>query len=306
MFVEKQSKSNGFTKILYNKKLAPYIFCLPFIISFLIFFLYPAISSFLMSFQKIEGFQNTTWIGLGNYKRLFNVHFFNAIKSSTIYTICMVCIMMILPITIATILNSKIMKCKNFFRSAVFIPTLTSVVVAGISFRLLFGETEGGFFNSIILKLGGEMISWKTGYVTGMIMMVTLAAWRELGINMVYCLSALQSIPAELYEAADIDGCSGVQKFFYVTIPQVKPIIIYILTLSIINGYRMFTEGYVYWNETNPGDIGLTIVRYIYQQAFQRNDFGMGSAIGMVLLVIIMAVNMVQMNLFGMFKKEDD
>ncbi len=304
--MEKQSKSKGFSKILYNRKVAPYIFCLPFIISFLIFFLYPAVSSFLMSFQKIEGFQNTTWIGFGNYKRLFNAHFFNAIKSSTIYTVCMVCIMMILPITIATILNSKIMKCKNFFRSAVFIPTLTSVVVAGISFRLLFGETEGGFFNSIILKLGGEIISWKTGYVTGMIMMVTLAAWRELGINMVYCLSALQSIPAELYEAADIDGCSGVQKFFYVTIPQVKPIIIYILTLSIINGYRMFTEGYVYWNENNPGDIGLTIVRYIYQQAFQRNDFGMGSAIGMVLLVIIMAVNMVQMNLFGMFKKEDD
>lgn len=304
--MEKQSKSKGLSKILYNKKLAPYIFCLPFIISFLVFFLYPAVSSFLMSFQKIEGFNNTTWIGLGNYKRLFNAHFFNAIKSSTIYTICMVCIMLILPITIATILNSKIMKCKNFFRSAVFIPTLTSVVVAGISFRLLFGETEGGFFNSIILKLGGEMVNWKTGYVTGMIMMVTLAAWRELGINMVYCLSALQSIPAELYEAADIDGCSGIQKFFYVTIPQVKPIIIYILTLAIINGYRMFTEGYVYWNDTNPGDIGLTIVRYIYQQAFQRNDFGMGSAIGMVLLVIIMAVNMVQMNLFGMFKKEED
>lgn len=77
------------------------------------------------------------------------------------------------------------------------------------------------------------------------------------------------------------------------------------VTLTILNGYRMFTEGYVYWNETNPGDIGLTIVRYIYQQAFQRNEFGMGSAIGVVLLVIVLTVNMFQMNFFGLFKKED-
>ena len=203
------------------------------------------------------------------------------------------------------LLNSKILKFKNFFRSAIFVPTLTSVIVAGIGFRLMFGETEAGLFNSILLKLGGEIIAWKTGYVTGMIMMVTLAAWRELGINMVYCLSALQSIPEELYEAADIDGANAFQKFLFVTIPQVRPIIIYILTLTILNGYRMFTEGYVYWNETNPGDIGLTIVRYIYQQAFQRNDFGMGSAIGVVLLVIVLTVNMFQLNFFGLFKKED-
>ena len=119
----KQSKEiRGFRKILYSKKAAPYLFCLPFIISFLIFFLYPTINTILMSFQKIEGFNNVTWIGLGNYKRLFNIHFYNALKSSTIYMICMVSIMLILPITIATFLNSKILKFKNFFRSAIFVP----------------------------------------------------------------------------------------------------------------------------------------------------------------------------------------
>ena len=302
----KQKQTRGIHSFFYSKKAAPYLFCLPFIVSFLIFFLYPTISTFLMSFQKIEGFNSTEWIGLANYKRLFNVHFFNALKSSTIYTLCMVCIMLILPITIATFLDSKLLKFKNFFRSAIFIPTLTSVVVAGIAFRLMFGETETGLFNSIIVKLGGEIIPWKTGYVTGMIMMVTLAAWRELGINMVYCLSALQSIPVDLYEAADIDGASSFQKFVFVTIPQVKPITIYILTLTILNGYRMFTEGYVYWNESNPGDIGLTIVRYIYQQAFQRNDFGMGSAIGVVLLVIVLTVNLFQLNAMGLFRKEEN
>ena len=301
----KKSISWKIKHILYNKKAAPYIFCLPFVLSFFIFFLYPIITTVYMSFMDVTSLDNMEFIGLKNYRRLNNEHFFNALKSSTIYMLCMITIMMIFPITIATLLNSKIMKCKNLFRAIVFLPSLTSVIVAGIAFRLIFGDTELGFFNSIILKLGGELVPFKLGYWTGIMIMVVLASWREIGINMVYCLSALQSVPEELIEAAEIDGANTIQRFINVTLPQVKPIIIYILTLSIINGYRMFTEGYVYWNDTNPGDNGLTIVRYIYQQAFQRNDFGMGSTIGVVLLVIILAINLGQLNFFGLFKKED-
>jgi arabinosaccharide transport system permease protein len=291
--------------ILYNKKAAPYIFCMPFVLSFFIFFLYPIITTFYMSFMDVISLDTMDFVGLKNYKRLFNEHFYNAIKTSTIYTLSMVAIMMIFPITIATLLNSKMMKLKNIFRSVFFIPSLTSVIVAGIAFRLIFGDTELGFINSILLKYGGEVIPFKMEYWTGILIMVVLASWREIGINMVYCLSALQNVPEELLEAAQIDGANSFQRFRSVILPQVKPIIIYILTLSIINGYRMFTEGYVYWNETNPGDNGLTIVRYIYQQAFQRNDFGMGSAIGVVLLAIILAINMGQLKFFGLFKKED-
>lgn len=303
-----QSKKSVFgkmKKILYNQKIAPYIFCLPFILSFCIFFLYPIITTFYMSFMDVISFDNMVYVGFKNYKRLANEHFYNALKTSTIYTLCMVTIMLIFPVTIATLLNSKIMKFKNFFRSVIFIPSLTSVIVAGIAFRLIFGDTEIGFINSILLKFGKEIVPFKLGYWTGIMIMVVLATWREMGINMVYCLSALQNVPEELHEAAQIDGANTFQRFLHVTLPQVKPIIVYILTLSIISGYRMFTEGYVYWNESNPGDNGLTIVRYIYQQAFQRNDFGMGSAIGVVLLAIILAINIVQLNFFGLFKKED-
>jgi arabinosaccharide transport system permease protein len=303
-----QSKKSFFgktKKILYNKKAAPYIFCMPFVLSFFIFFLYPIITTFYMSFMDVISLDHMEFVGPKNYQRLLNEHFYNALKTSTIYTLSMVAIMMIIPITIATLLNSKIMKLKNIFRAVFFIPSLTSVIVAGIAFRLIFGDTELGFINSILLKYGGEVVPFKLGYWTGILIMVVLASWREIGINMIYCLSALQNVPEELIEAAQIDGANTIQRFRNVILPQVKPIIIYILTLSIINGYRMFTEGYVYWNETNPGDNGLTIVRYIYQQAFQRNDFGMGSAIGVVLLAIILAINMGQLKFFGLFKKED-
>jgi len=292
--------------ILYNKNLAPYIFVLPFLISFLIFFIYPIISTFIMSFQKIEGFNDVTFIGLGNYERLINEHFFNALKTSTIYTCCILLTLVPIPLILAVLLNSSALKAKNFFRASIFVPSLTSVIIAGIAFRLMFSEQLAtGVINRIIVALGGEAIKWNMGYVSGMVMMVTLATWRTTGVNIVYYLSALQSIPEELYESAEIDGANAVQKFMKITIPQLKPIIIYIFTVTIIDGYRMFTEGYVFWNESNPGDLGLTMVRYIYQQAFQRNDLGMGSAIGVVLLIIIFTINIIQLKYFGLFREEE-
>lgn len=301
----KTDKKSMFTRIAYNRKLAPYLFVLPFIIAFCVFFAYPIVETFSMSFQKVVSLKVGHFVGIKNYARLNNAHFFNALKTSTIYTVCMVCIMLVMPITLAVFLNSKILKFKNFFRSVIFIPALVSTISAGIAFRLIFGDTDIGFVNSIIVKLGGEPIQWKLGYASGIFIMVILASWREMGINMIYCLSALQSISAELYESAEMDGANKFQQFIFITVPQVKPIIIYVLTLTIINGYRMFTEGYVYWNETNPGDNGLTIVRYIYNQAFQKNDMGLGSAIGVVLLMIILVINLIQLKGFGMFDKED-
>lgn len=298
-------KSSLMTKLLYSKKIAPYLFILPFLVMFCVFFAYPIADTLTMSFQKVISLNSARFVGFTNYSRLNNQHFFNALKTSTIYTLCMVVIMLVFPITLATFLNSRLLKFKNFFRSVIFIPALVSTISAGIAFRLIFGDTEIGFVNSILIKLGKSPIQWKMGYATGIFIMVVLASWREMGINMIYCLSALQSISAELYESARVDGANGFQQFVYITIPQVRPIIIYVLTLTIINGYRMFTEGYVYWNETNPGDNGLTIVRYIYNQAFQKNDMGLGSAIGMVLLLIILVINLIQLKGFGMFEKED-
>ena len=292
--------------IFYNKNIAPYIFCLPFVISFFLFFFYPICTSIYMSFMKVITLDNMEFVGLKNYSRLYNEHFLNAIKLSTIYTLSMVILMMVFPVTIAGLLNSKSLRFRNFFRSAIFVPTLTSVIVAGIAFRMIFADIESGFINSIIISLGGKAVPFKQYYWTGILIMVVLAFWRDLGINMVYCLSAMQTIPEELYESARIDGANDISIFRHITIPSIKPILIYILTLTIINGYRMFTEGYVYWNEATPGGNGLTIVRYIYQQAFQKNDMGLGSAIGVVLLFIILTINLIQLTSFGLFRKGDD
>ena len=292
--------------LLYSKKLAPYVFVAPFVLSFLVFFLYPSIETVYMSFMTMEGFNNPEFVGFDNYARLFNYHFGNAILTNTVYTVCVIAIMMTIPTLLAVLVNSKLLKLRNVFRASIFIPSLVSALIAGVAFRLMFSDMDSGLFNQIRHLFGMESIAWNMSYGTGILMMVTLDAWKSIGINMVYCLSALQTIPRDIYESAEIDGANGVQKFWRITLPLLKPTLVYIFTLTIIAGYRMFTESYVYWVDTTPGDIGLTIVRYLYQMSFQRNDMGFGCAIGIVLLIIIMLINMIQLRGFGLFGKERD
>lgn len=256
--------------------------------------------------MSMEGFTNAKFIGFENYERLFNYHFGNALLTNTVYTICAVAIMLTVPTLLAVFVNSKLLKFRNVFRASIFIPSLVSAIIAGVAFRLMFSDMDSGLFNQIRALFGLDAIAWNMGYGTGILMMVTLDAWKSIGINMVYCLSALQTIPSDIYESADIDGANAFHKFWKITLPLLKPTQIYILTLTIIAGYRMFTESYVYWVESTPGDIGLTIVRYLYQMSFQRNDMGFGCAIGIVLLIIIMIINLIQLRGFGLFGEKGD
>jgi arabinosaccharide transport system permease protein len=295
------------SNILNSKKVVPYIFVLPFIISFLLFFLYPIISTVIMSFQKILGPGDVQFIGLKNYSNLFNKHFLNALTVTTRYTFWTILILIPLPIILAVLLNSKLTIGKNFFRASLFIPALTSVIVAGLFFRLAFGEQETTLVNLILGRFGVKPTVWLQGKHTGMFVMVLLCTWRWLGVNIIYFLSGLQSIPSELYESASIDGANEFQKFKNITLPGLKPVIVYVLTISVYGGYSMFSESFALWSgPRSPGEIGMTIVNYIYQQGFNQNDLGFGSAIGITLLLLVMVVNIIQLTATGFFKKESD
>ncbi len=277
---------------------------LPFVISFCLFFFYPIVSTIIMSFQNVLGLHHNVFIGLANYKRLIDVHFFNAVKTSTLYTVFTLLVLIPFPVVFAVFLSSRSMVGKNFFRSVLFVPALTSVIAAGVAFRLIFGETPVWPANRALEFFGLAPVKWDLHYGTGMFIMVALASWQWMGVNIIYFLSGLQNIPAELYESAEIDGAGSVGKFFYITVPLLRPIIVYVLTISIYGGYAMFSQSYVYWTEANPGDIGLSMIRYIYQQAFQQNDLGLGSAIGITLLAIVFTINILQLRFFGLFRKE--
>lgn len=288
---------------LNSKKVAPYVFVSPFILSFLILSLYPTIKAVIMSFQKILPGQ-VTFIGLENYERIFNPTFYKALSNTTIYVILTVTILTICPIIMAVFLNSSIVKFKTFFRASFFVPALTSTIVAGVVFRLMFGETEEAAANQILDWFGIGPIAWRYNAWSAMFLMVLLCCWRWMGVNILYFLAALQNIPKELYEAADIDGASVWQKFRYVTLPFLKPVTIFVVTISIINGYRMFEESFVFWESGSPGNIGLTVVGYLYEQGIRQNDMGFGAAVGVVLMIIIFTISLIQLFITGAFKRE--
>jgi arabinosaccharide transport system permease protein len=298
------AKKAGLGRLFYSQKIAPYVFVLPFILSFLFFFLGSAVQTIYMSFHKVYGLNNMEFVGLKNYVRLNNIHFFNALRTNTVYVLLCICALIPGAVIMAVLLDRKFIRGRNVFRAVLFIPSLTSVIVAGVAFRLIFGSLPSALANWFLGLLGFDPVNWTMNAWSGMAILLVLALWRVTGVYMIYFLSALQAIPAELYESADIDGAGAGGKFFRITLPLIKPTTIYVLTLVIFEGYRMFSESYVFWQEGNPGDIGLTITRYIYTEAFKQNDMGFGSAVGITMLVMVLAINLVQLNSFGLFRKE--
>lgn len=299
-----QKKRNYFQSVFHSQKAAPYVFVLPFIISFLLFSAYPIISAFNMSFQEIVPGESK-FIGLKNYQDLWNEHFFTAIYNTARYTLWSLVVLIPIPLVLAVLLNSSKMVARNFFRSVLFIPALTSIIVGGAIFRLIFGQLETAPMNTLLIQLGFDPLEWTMGAHSGMFLMVALASWRWMGVNLLYFLSGLQSIPKELYEAAEIDGANTLTKLLRITVPLLKPVTIYVLTISIFGGFSMFTESFVFWGNKSPSDIGLTIVGYLYQQSFEFFNMGFGSAIGITLLVSVLLINILQLKLSGQFRKED-
>lgn len=296
-----------FKNFLYSQKVAPYVFVLPFVLVFLIFWVYPLLSSFGMSFQKVTLGQEAQWVGIDNYTKLMSdTIFFKAVRNSGVYMILTLLILIPFPMLFAVLINNKFMWGREFFKSSFFFPALTSVVVAGTIFRLMFGEMEGSLINSLLGVFGVEPVKFLKGQVTGFIALVALASWRWMGVNMLYFLSGLKNIPDDYYEAASIDGASAFQKFTRITMPLLKPTSIYVLTISIYAGLAMFIESMMLWNGNNsPKNIGLTIVGYLYRQGIEKNNLGYAAAVGIVLLLITMVINLTQLAFSGMFKKED-
>ncbi len=289
----------------YSQKLAPYVFISPFIIVFLLFFVYPVISTVIMSFQKVIPGQ-TTFVGLDNFKNLLNSDFLKAVTNSVIYTVITIAVLIPVPLIFAVLLNSRKMVAKSLFRAVFFLPALVSIVVAGFTFRLIFGEMPTALLNDVISNFGAAPVKWLGGPAlwTTFFALLMLCCWRWMGVNMVYYLSGLQGIPNELYESASIDGAGPMQKLRYITIPLLKPVTIYILTISIYGGMAMFLESFMLFNgNRSPGGAGLTIVGYLYRLGWEQANIGYGSAIGLCMLAITLGINVILLKYAGLFKK---
>lgn len=290
-------------KLFYSQKIAPYVFVLPFVLTVVFFWIFPIGNGVLLSFQDVL---KDEWVGLGNYKRLLSDKIFlKAVWNSVKYMIGTLVLLIPFPMLFATLLNSKLMKKPGLFKSIYFIPALTSVVVGGTIFRLMFGEMETSLANQVIGMFGLNSIKWLKGEWTSYFALLLLACWRWTGVNILYFLAGLQSISTDIYEAASIDGASKWQQFIKISFPLLKPTTVYVMTISIYAGLSMFIESYMLWKGNNsPQNIGLTIVGYLYRQGIEKRAMGYACAVGLILLIIVMVINMVQLKATGTFDKE--
>lgn len=284
---------------------APYVFILPFLASLLLFYAYPVVATIAMSFQEIVP-GSSRFIGVENYARLANPEFAAALWNSFRYTVYTIAILIPVPMVLAVLLNHGGRRSNAAYRAFLFIPSLVSVVVAGTIIRLIFSSSDEGLANRLVVLFGGSAQQWLLGGpAQAMTLLLSLAVWRWTGVNIVYFLSGLQGIPDELYEAAEIDGAGPLQRFLRITVPLLKPTTIFVTTISIFGGFAMFEESFILWSgRPSPNNVGLTMVGYIFNKGFTEGFMGMGSAIGIVLFVIVFGSSIALLKSFGFFAEE--
>ena len=270
------------------------LFIIPSLILVTLFIFYPMAQSLITSFQTGVG-NNMRFTGIANYTRLLSDKTFHkALGNTILYLLIQVPIMIVLALVISSMLNDKSLKLKGFFRTAIFLPCISSRVASSIIFKSLFASD--GFINAILLNLNviDAPISWISHPVLAKVLIIIAITWRWTGYNMVFYLAGLQSIDGSIYEAADIDGVNGFTKFRYITVPLLKPIILFTTINSTIGTLQLFDET-VNITDGGPANATLTISQYIYNVLFKYNpDFGYACAMSFVVVVLIVALSFIQ------------
>jgi lactose/L-arabinose transport system permease protein len=264
-----------------------------------IFSFFPMIMSFITSLKTGMG-MNLQFSGFANYVRLFkDPVFLAAVRNTFTYLIIQVPIMITLSMFIAVLLNDSKLKFRGLFRTLIFIPCVTSSIAYSVLFKSLF-STNGFVNNSLItLNIVSAPIQWITDSFWAKVLIIIALIWRWTGYNMIFYLAALQNIDSSIYEAAELDGATGLTLFFKITAPMLKPIILFTAILSTNGTLQLFDE-VVNLTGGGPGNATITISQYIYNLLFKYTpNFGYASAVSYSIVVMVAGLSFIQFKLAG-------
>lgn len=273
------------------------MFISPFYIFFAIFGLYPLGFSVVLSLNDWNGRGDMKYVGLKNFKKIFegpDKVFWKSVENGIILFLMYVPIMIFLALVLAVILNSGRVKGFRFFRTLIFLPFITNMVAAGFAFRLLLEANDNGFFNVILRIFGLEPVGWLESEWGARISLCLLIVWAWLGYNMVIMLAGLQTIPKDLNEAALVDGAGPVQVFFRITVPMMHPVILFTVITSTIGSFGLFAEIQTLTGG-GPANATVTPLLHIYGVAFDSFKFGYASALAYVFFAIIFMFTLMQL-----------
>jgi ABC-type sugar transport system permease subunit len=279
----------------------PYLYIAPFFVSFAIFGLYPLVFSVQLSFSDYKIGSEPVWIGLTNYQRvLADPLFWTSMKNVVILWLGSLPIQLVVGFSIAWLLNKVTSPLRGFLSGAFYLPVVTNLVAIALVFRLMFDE-QYGVINLFLSLFGLAPMEWMNSSRVAPLTTVILIIWKGLGWYIVYILAALQSVETVYYEAAKIDGANTLQTIWHVTIPSIRPILLFLTILGTIAGLQIFTEPFILFGGSlgGPESSVLTPAMYIYAQGFRYLKFGNASAMAVVLGGIIVVLSAVQFRFFG-------
>ncbi|MFB8031783.1 carbohydrate ABC transporter permease [Streptomyces sp. NPDC056004] len=282
---------------LLTRDSVPYLLIMPAVLGFAIFKAYPIVSSLWISLTTGNG-DSRHFAGIANYRRLLDDPlFWTALKNTALILVAQVPLMLGLALLVALALNSTKVWLRPLWRLGVFVPSLTGLVAAGVMFSVILNR-DAGLLNWVLSLFGVDRVNWLGSPFWARVGVVLVITWHYTGYNAVMYLAGLQGIPQELYEAAMVDGAGPIRRFFSITLPQLRPILLLTVVLSTIGTLQLFDEPYVLTGG-GPDNATLTVTMYLYNNGFKYFDFGYASAIAYALALIVSVLGILQVRLMG-------
>lgn len=274
-----------------------YLFVAPFFLNFAVFGLYPLVWAFRLSFSRWRGFGPMTFVGLNNYRAVFEDPYVGQALVNTLeFAAILLPTGILIAIALAVILNDKTLKGRGIFRTIYFLPYVTSSVIVAIVFTQLFDD-HMGWVNQGLSAIGIRPIGWlRHSHWAAKIVVILLTHWGGIGYNVLLFLGGLQSIDPELYEVARIDGANAWQIFWHVTLPLLRPIIFFLSIMATIGLMNMFNQPYML-TEGGPGGATETLMLRLYEMGIGGSRYGDASAFGFLVSCLIIALSLLQMRL---------
>lgn len=279
-----------------NKGNCGYFFIAPFFIVFLLFGLYPILYSFYLSLTNWDGLNDPEFIGLANYARaIIDPLFLQSLFNTFFIWIVSVVPQLTVSLVLAVILTNTFLKGKDFFRAVYFFPNIVTAASLGLLVSLMF-DWQTGSVNQLLLSIGflDQAIDWKNHALFMQMLVSAILFFQYFGYSMLIYIAGLQGISPEYAEAAKVDGASKIQTFFKITVPLLKPIIIFQVITSLIGGVQIFDQPYMLTEGSgSPNHATLTSVMYLYRTAFEQGRFGYGATIAFCLFVVIVSLSVI-------------
>lgn len=279
-----------------RENIAGYLFLAPQMLGVLIFSVIPIVFSFYLGFTDwdyISGLDNIEWVGLKNYVDMWkDVAFRDSLINTFIFTAATVLLELALGIVVAVIIDKRVYG-SAYFKVAFFVPYISSLVAVSVVFKAMFQPTYGPV-NQFLMSIGiQDPPGWFGDAKWSLTAVILLTVWRDLGYYVIVFLAALKGVPKDLYEAASLDGASGLRQFFSITVPMVRPTTFFLMVTGIIGSFKAFDQIAV-TTQGGPGTSSSVLVYYIYNSAFKFYKMGYASAMAWVLFIIIFIVTLIQ------------